>query len=115
MIRRPPRSTRTDTLFPYTTLFRSKTTATVHRRDEIRLGIWRWLACSSEPAANARREGVLVSAALSFAGWRRSSRLDAAARPASSFHQLQDASGGRLINIASILPPVLSPNDVPRS
>src|SRR3546814_12281479 len=26
MIRRPPRSTRTDTLFPYTTLFRSKIT-----------------------------------------------------------------------------------------
>src|SRR3546814_10876958 len=30
MIRRPPRSTRTDTLFPYTTLFRSR------RRDEQR-------------------------------------------------------------------------------
>src|SRR3546814_13286496 len=29
MIRRPPRSTRTDTLFPYTTLFRS---ATAERR-----------------------------------------------------------------------------------
>src|SRR3546814_11575614 len=27
MIRRPPRSTRTDTLFPYTTLFRSDTLA----------------------------------------------------------------------------------------
>src|SRR3546814_14018179 len=27
MIRRPPRSTRTDTLFPYTTLFRSITSA----------------------------------------------------------------------------------------
>src|SRR3546814_17277143 len=27
MIRRPPRSTRTDTLFPYTTLFRSATTS----------------------------------------------------------------------------------------
>src|SRR3546814_5445853 len=27
MIRRPPRSTRTDTLFPYTTLFRSSTSA----------------------------------------------------------------------------------------
>src|SRR3546814_11620323 len=26
MIRRPPRSTRTDTLFPYTTLFRSRAT-----------------------------------------------------------------------------------------
>src|SRR3546814_4528570 len=28
MIRRPPRSTRTDTLFPYTTLFRSQVGAT---------------------------------------------------------------------------------------
>src|SRR3546814_5570929 len=30
MIRRPPRSTRTDTLFPYTTLFRSKDYAVGH-------------------------------------------------------------------------------------
>src|SRR3546814_16201616 len=30
MIRRPPRSTRTDTLFPYTTLFRSSSCAIVH-------------------------------------------------------------------------------------
>src|SRR3546814_1359266 len=29
MIRRPPRSTRTDTLFPYTTLFRSQSRAEV--------------------------------------------------------------------------------------
>src|SRR3546814_16980262 len=29
MIRRPPRSTRTDTLFPYTTLFRSKSEALI--------------------------------------------------------------------------------------
>src|SRR3546814_16314122 len=29
MIRRPPRSTRTDTLFPYTTLFRSKAPTSV--------------------------------------------------------------------------------------
>src|SRR3546814_882860 len=29
MIRRPPRSTRTDTLFPYTTLFRSWTVITI--------------------------------------------------------------------------------------
>src|SRR3546814_20104061 len=29
MIRRPPRSTRTDTLFPYTTLFRSKQTMNI--------------------------------------------------------------------------------------
>src|SRR3546814_19694492 len=30
MIRRPPRSTRTDTLFPYTTLFRSAATLALH-------------------------------------------------------------------------------------
>src|SRR3546814_1680043 len=32
MIRRPPRSTRTDTLFPYTTLFRSKNNTLFNRR-----------------------------------------------------------------------------------
>src|SRR3546814_11492242 len=31
MIRRPPRSTRTDTLFPYTTLFRSERRVGGHR------------------------------------------------------------------------------------
>src|SRR3546814_11829023 len=40
MIRRPPRSTRTDTLFPYTTLFRSRRGAGRHprRRDQPRAG-----------------------------------------------------------------------------
>src|SRR3546814_1656398 len=33
MIRRPPRSTRTDTLFPYTTLFRSEVPAGPHQAD----------------------------------------------------------------------------------
>src|SRR3546814_8302489 len=37
MIRRPPRSTRTDTLFPYTTLFRSRS-ARPHREAR---GVWR--------------------------------------------------------------------------
>src|SRR3546814_14278712 len=46
MIRRPPRSTRTDTLFPYTTLFRSQA-----RLDMFESGLfgqgnafWRWIA-----------------------------------------------------------------------
>src|SRR3546814_2227347 len=45
MIRRPPRSTRTDTLFPYTTLFRSldrslrRPLATIQRRQLIGFGI----------------------------------------------------------------------------
>src|SRR3546814_14431640 len=58
MIRRPPRSTRTDTLFPYTTLFRSdrghraRTVASrpVERTDERRLGLF----CGA--ALPARRE-----------------------------------------------------------
>src|SRR3546814_16485110 len=40
MIRRPPRSTRTDTLFPYTTLFRSINEATrvMHQGNAFKLG-----------------------------------------------------------------------------
>ena len=38
-----------------------------------------------------------------------------AADAAPLFRQLHLARGGRLIRIASILPPVLSPNNVPRS
>src|SRR3546814_8627570 len=34
MIRRPPRSTRTDTLFPYTTLFRSRRARPAGRDDD---------------------------------------------------------------------------------
>src|SRR3546814_15339819 len=34
-IRRPPSSTRTDTLFPYTTLFRSRSAIVLHGRDRL--------------------------------------------------------------------------------
>src|SRR3546814_4713937 len=36
MIRRPPRSTRTDTLFPYTTLFRSPTIVELASEEKIK-------------------------------------------------------------------------------
>src|SRR3546814_1627896 len=39
MIRRPPRSTRTDTLFPYTTLFRSAIADNASRRAAIRRNV----------------------------------------------------------------------------
>src|SRR3546814_1341047 len=39
MIRRPPRSTRTDTLFPYTTLFRSAEAADRHAKSGGRLAL----------------------------------------------------------------------------
>src|SRR3546814_1557617 len=35
MVRRPPRSTRTDTLFPYTTLFRSSKNIPDHGHDDV--------------------------------------------------------------------------------
>src|SRR3546814_6530300 len=41
MIRRPPRSTRTDTLFPYTTLFRSIRVRTSTRLMRATLWLWR--------------------------------------------------------------------------
>src|SRR3546814_11493384 len=40
MIRRPPRSTRTDTLFPYTTLFRSPGAGSFTEHIRIGLGDW---------------------------------------------------------------------------
>src|SRR3546814_11206697 len=53
MIRRPPRSTRTDTLFPYTTLFRSAG----HRRRQSRR------AAGAGPSADQRRGGTLTTIA----------------------------------------------------
>src|SRR3546814_4192415 len=52
MIRRPPRSTRTDTLFPYTTLFRSSHLATdsSHRQGEDSIWLGRTFYLSLEPA-----------------------------------------------------------------
>src|SRR3546814_12483179 len=54
MIRRPPRSTRTDTLFPYTTLFRSATAAQLA---DVRLQL------AEGPAAQARTLRRLGNAA----------------------------------------------------
>src|SRR3546814_9132063 len=59
MIRRPPRSTRTDTLFPYTTLFRSPVGASARplpparRRPRTRRSVSPWLA-SRAPASHPR-------------------------------------------------------------
>src|SRR3546814_12030905 len=68
MIRRPPRSTRTDTLFPYTTLFRSgRIDAPIGGR--LRCGLGRRLAdhpghaLLHQPHAAARSPGNLASGA----------------------------------------------------
>src|SRR3546814_11693377 len=61
MIRRPPRSTRTDTLFPYTTLFRSRRAASSWprpRRRSVHTGADAQLAAHVHP----RHPRVFVSA-----------------------------------------------------
>src|SRR3546814_2517355 len=69
MIRRPPRSTRTDTLFPYTTLFRSRVRpgrragATGLRHQDGRAGdhaLWQRRAAATFPAAHPGGAGLVV-------------------------------------------------------
>src|SRR3546814_19889955 len=55
MIRRPPRSTRTDTLFPYTTLFRSAVCG----------GLPPWFV-AAHPIAGTEKSGVAISFAELF-------------------------------------------------
>src|SRR3546814_5899972 len=60
MIRRPPRSTRTDTLFPYTTLFRSGEQAVVDHPDRAAPALFGRLEDEHHPAAGRRmRDQVL--------------------------------------------------------
>src|SRR3546814_17527371 len=59
MIRRPPRSTRTDTLFPYTTLFRSPAELSAEARRELALGLAR---------ETSERHGVAVDVAIHAPG-----------------------------------------------
>src|SRR3546814_2724619 len=56
MIRRPPRSTRTDTLCPYTTLFRSR-----HGREEQHVSVKRALVIGSSGGIGAALVNQLVA------------------------------------------------------
>src|SRR3546814_14253640 len=57
MIRRPPRSTRTDTLFPYTTLFRSRQAKAKGLRAKTELMI---TPGSEQTRATIERDGLLA-------------------------------------------------------
>src|SRR3546814_20898783 len=69
MIRRPPRSTRTDTLFPYTTLFRSVGAMKYPDGQEVRLGdkVELWPGCCG--AVVASLDAGEYSAEYSEADW----------------------------------------------
>src|SRR3546814_950462 len=60
MIRRPPRSTRTDTLFPYTTLFRSLAILPIHSVFGARNGVNKAFQFLAQ-----RRQNIIDSQALS--------------------------------------------------
>src|SRR3546814_11188836 len=62
MIRRPPRSTRTDTLFPYTTLFRSE-------RVPVYTGIWPDVRAAADQGCEGGTTKSLGR--LKLRGWRR--------------------------------------------
>src|SRR3546814_10888253 len=65
MIRRPPRSTLTDTLFPYTTLFRSDRARAPHRRSVRRpSGRGRAVARRQDGRCAASESGAAVARAL---------------------------------------------------
>src|SRR3546814_3468269 len=57
MIRRPPRSTRTDTLFPYTTLFRSPLGKSKDGKDVFLKDIW---------PSNAEIQEIIAKAVISW-------------------------------------------------
>src|SRR3546814_18591454 len=97
MIRRPPRSTRTDTLFPYTTLFRSGPEASgsgnqgSDRQDQAFP-----LACSCQPEIPFKEGGQLIEHGLLLGG--------VAVALRESCHRRQDSgdggAGGRDASIA---------------
>src|SRR3546814_8677066 len=59
MIRRPPRSTRTDTLFPYTTLFRSERLYLTGSRSLIKIALTNIIENASKFSANRKVDMVL--------------------------------------------------------
>src|SRR3546814_13505049 len=128
MIRRPPRSTRTDTPFPYTTLFRSAILPGVlprARRHAAKLsrlsGCVRGLQRAGELRLydHGRRHGVLLHQRHLVAGRRQEGsgqslgrrRDDLGMDPvlATALPPVRNAAEGRLISFGATLGPVPSP------
>src|SRR3546814_12707285 len=89
MIRRPPRSTRTDTLFPYTTLFRSPTRKASAQRES-----------SGDPVTSGRRAGTFRywlsgACAVQLSAERRPSRIPAPGNFAEALDQFHHGQIGR--------------------
>src|SRR3546814_5387367 len=81
MIRPPPRSTRTDTLFPYTTLFRSCPSPRSDRRDSSRHILYPRI-----PASHGR--GLRSDQSFAFCPWHPTSSSELAAPPSQSSNSI---------------------------
>src|SRR3546814_8549954 len=94
MIRRPPRSTRTDTLFPYTTLFRSAGWATAYRRYSLTYVL-------AEERAQAAQRGIWATGFERPEDYRRDQR-DGTSTPPSPRCRIKgniSASGERIYHL----------------
>src|SRR3546814_10449512 len=97
MLRRPPRATRTDTLFPYTTLFRSKMEHVVLEEDRQHL-----LVAVAERAQQHRHRQL---AATVDAGEQRVLRVELEVQPGAA---VRDDAGGeqqlaRAVRLAAVV------------
>src|SRR3546814_3219653 len=84
MIRRPPRSTRTDTLFPYTTLFRSHPHPPVQRAERFQS-----LSSVSREAIDSNREIRALEQVIETCWWPQTIRCG------NSLEHNDDVLGGR--------------------
>src|SRR3546814_11307029 len=89
MIRRPPRSTRTDTLFPYTTLFRSPDYGQGALRLDWDLDFW---GKNRAALAAARSEAEAAGAEAAAARLALSAGIAAAYADLAGFHAEHDAA-----------------------
>src|SRR3546814_17527983 len=99
MIRRPPRSTRTDTLFPYTTRFRSPLITLAEAREK-RDAARRLLAAGSDPSAT-RKEAEAREAFEATTGFRTVAEEWLAKREREGPGAVTLGKGKRLLEFAS--------------
>src|SRR3546814_19886376 len=114
MIRRPPRSTRTDTLFPYTTLFRSQRRAARPARENAGGGAR--LARLGRPRQSARRDRIdHRHVADLFSDHDRPRRAAGRARPMVLFGPPRDRRRrGHLLHLLPLPPAPARPAPTPR-
>src|SRR3546814_3583990 len=87
MIRRPPRSTRTDTLFPYTTLFRSRAAGILRNPQAVG-----FVAVEVEPHRGSERDEARIDRRRTLAAYRYAQRAQRSEEHTSELQSLMRIS-----------------------